>query len=75
MTAGIAHVVQSLFTLGKHRENSTPEKPIRKLGTHDVILITRGQHESKKVIGAVAEMLYEVLRTSLRVPDGSYGPY
>ena len=24
---------------------------------------------------SVTEMLYEVLRTSLRVPDGSYGPY
>ena len=23
----------------------------------------------------VTDMLYEVLRTSLRVPDGSYGPY
>ena len=23
----------------------------------------------------ITEMLYEVLRTSLRVPDGSYGPY
>ena len=23
----------------------------------------------------VTEMMYEVLQTSLRVPDGSYGPY
>ena len=38
-------------------------------------LLRKVTHRLQRVKENVTEMLYEVLRTSLRVPDGSYGPY
>ena len=39
------------------------------------VVFVRPEARLQRVKKNITAMLYEVLRTSLRVPDGSYGPY